>query len=319
MKLHQIRYFLALSRSLNFTRAADDCHVTQPALTKAIQKLESELGGPLIHRERQLTQLTDLGKLILPLVERMATAEETLVFHATEFRSKEIAPLKIALAPCISANLVAALLAEIAMVVPGLRAELSEASPESIPELLMKGEVSAAIAGDVDGIPDRINHWCLFEERFIVLAAEDSPFAVTGEVSIEMLATATWLERIGCPVWRTFLSKNFPESHEPTVAHSSGNESHLQHMVAAGMGIMLTAEHAPRLPSLVPCRIENDPLKRDIMLLVVAGRRYSPALEALVKATRLRDWQVDFTPHRKRDPTIEHSSVPSDNSRKTAS
>jgi DNA-binding transcriptional LysR family regulator len=308
MKLHQIRYFLALSRSLNFTRAADDCNVTQPALTKAIQKLESELGGPLIHRERQLTQLTDLGKLILPLVERMAAAEETLVFHATEFRSKEIAPLKIALAPCISANLVAALLAEIAMVVPGLRAELSEASPESIPELLMKGEVSAAIAGDVDGIPDRINHWCLFEERFIVLAAEDSPFAVTGEVSIEMLATATWLERIGCPVWRTFLSKNFPESHEPTVAHSSGNESHLQHMVAAGMGIMLTAEHAPRLPSLVPCRIENDPLKRDIMLLVVAGRRYSPALEALVKATRLRDWQVDFTPHRKRDPTIEHSS-----------
>jgi DNA-binding transcriptional LysR family regulator len=290
MKLHQIRYFLALSKSLNFTRAANDCNVTQPALTKAIQKLESELGGPLIHRERQLTQLTDLGKLILPLVERMAAAEETLIFHATEFRSKEIAPLKIALAPCISANLVAALLAEIAIVVPGLRAELSEASPESIPELLMKGEVSAAIAGDMEGMPDRISHWNLFEERFIVLAAEDSPFAFTEKVSIEMLATATWLERIGCPMWRAFLSKNFPESYEPTVAHSSRHESHLQHMVAAG------------LPSLVPCRIENDPLKRDIVLLVVAGRRYSPALEALVKSTRLRDWQLDSTPFRSATP-----------------
>ena len=63
MELHQIRYFVAVSRLLNFTRAAEQCNVTQPALTKAIQKLELELGGELIHRERQLTQLTDLGKL----------------------------------------------------------------------------------------------------------------------------------------------------------------------------------------------------------------------------------------------------------------
>ena len=60
MELQQIRYFLALARLLNFTRAAEQCNVTQPALTRAIQKLELELGGILIHREHQLTQLSDL-------------------------------------------------------------------------------------------------------------------------------------------------------------------------------------------------------------------------------------------------------------------
>ena len=40
MELHQVRYFVALARSMNFTRAAEHCNVTQPALTKAIQKLE---------------------------------------------------------------------------------------------------------------------------------------------------------------------------------------------------------------------------------------------------------------------------------------
>jgi DNA-binding transcriptional LysR family regulator len=55
MEFYQIRYFLALARSLNFTRAAEHCNVTQPALTKAIQKLELELGGVLVHRERHLT------------------------------------------------------------------------------------------------------------------------------------------------------------------------------------------------------------------------------------------------------------------------
>ena len=59
MELHQVRYFVALARSMNFTRAAEQCNVTQPALTKTIQKLEYELGGPLVFRERQLTQLTD--------------------------------------------------------------------------------------------------------------------------------------------------------------------------------------------------------------------------------------------------------------------
>jgi DNA-binding transcriptional LysR family regulator len=62
MELHQVRYFLAVASTLNFTRAAEQCNVTQPALTKGVQKLEQELGGQLIYRERQLTQLTDLGK-----------------------------------------------------------------------------------------------------------------------------------------------------------------------------------------------------------------------------------------------------------------
>ena len=52
--MHQIRYFLAVSEYLNFRRAAEQCHVSGPALTRAIQKLEEELGGKLFRRERNL-------------------------------------------------------------------------------------------------------------------------------------------------------------------------------------------------------------------------------------------------------------------------
>jgi DNA-binding transcriptional LysR family regulator len=52
MEMHQVRYFLALCEELNFTRAAERCHVTQPSLTRAIKQLEEELGGTLFHRER---------------------------------------------------------------------------------------------------------------------------------------------------------------------------------------------------------------------------------------------------------------------------
>jgi DNA-binding transcriptional LysR family regulator len=68
VELFQIRYFLALSETLNFTQAADKCHVSQPSLTRAIKSLEIELGGELLRRERALSHLTDLGESVLPEV-----------------------------------------------------------------------------------------------------------------------------------------------------------------------------------------------------------------------------------------------------------
>jgi DNA-binding transcriptional LysR family regulator len=145
---------------LNFTRAAEQCNVTQPALTKAVQKLELELGGVLIHRERQLTQLTDLGKLVLPMLERAYAAAESVRTSAVEFQRKEIAPLKIAIASCVSAAIIESPLVEIARFIPGLQVELIEAETQDMVEMLLNGDVNAAIAGDdeLGELPVRIDH-----------------------------------------------------------------------------------------------------------------------------------------------------------------
>ena len=80
MEIHEVRYFLAVCDTLNFTKAAEQCNVTQPALTRAIQKLEGELGGLLFSRERGNTHLTELGRLMQPHLEevmaRTAAAKE---------------------------------------------------------------------------------------------------------------------------------------------------------------------------------------------------------------------------------------------------
>src|SRR4051794_7315349 len=58
MDMHHIRYFLAVCEALSFTRAAEKCNVTQPALSRAIQQPKQEVGGLLFRRERNLTHLT---------------------------------------------------------------------------------------------------------------------------------------------------------------------------------------------------------------------------------------------------------------------
>src|ERR1700733_8413233 len=209
MELHQVRYFLALGQTLNFTRAAEQCNVTQPALTKAVQRLEYEFGGPLIHRERRLTQLTDLGKLVLPMLERMMDAANAARSQAIEFRSRAIAPLHIGLAPSISASLMVEPLAELSRNIRGLRIELAEDATEKLVTRLLEGEIHAAITGPVENMPDRIDCWKLFEERYVAIAAPDHPFAQRQVVPLNELREAIWLGRKSCEVRQLFMDLCF--------------------------------------------------------------------------------------------------------------
>jgi DNA-binding transcriptional LysR family regulator len=96
MELRHIRYFMALSEELHFTRAAGRCGVSQPSLSIAIRKLETELGGLLVRREPRL-QLSDLGRAVRPLwgealrnVERsleLAGSNSPAAIRATASRS----------------------------------------------------------------------------------------------------------------------------------------------------------------------------------------------------------------------------------------
>src|SRR5262245_7101611 len=65
MEMHQLRYFVAVAQTGNFSRAAARCHVSQPSLSQQILKLEHRLGQPLLHRLGRRAVLTDAGRLLL--------------------------------------------------------------------------------------------------------------------------------------------------------------------------------------------------------------------------------------------------------------
>ena len=290
LQFYQVRYFLALARTLNFTRAAEQCNVTQPALTKAVQKLEQELGGALIHRERHLTQLTELGKMILPTLEKILAAAEAVRLQARGYQKKTIAPLKIGLVPSVSAALITELLLELARIIPDLRVDLREADADGLVAMLLDGEINAALVGDAVELPERIDRWPLFEERYVLVLSRKHPMARQTVIPPQDLHEAVFLERVGCDVVGRFRQACFADHPGPKVVHRSTQESHLQQMASAGFGAIVAPEHAPRLPSLAAIPIEGDPVRRQVQLLAVAGRQYSPALDAFIKVARVRDW-----------------------------
>src|ERR1044072_3595604 len=71
MELHQLRYFVAVAESENFTRAAERSHVSQPSLSQQISKLESEIGHKLFHRLGRKAVLTEAGTAFLDRARRI--------------------------------------------------------------------------------------------------------------------------------------------------------------------------------------------------------------------------------------------------------
>ena len=96
MEMHQVRYFLAVARTLNFTRAAEECNVAQPSLTRAIRQLEDELGGDLFRRERPHAQLTELGQRMQPLLQQCYDSALGARSLASSIKSGDVGSLRMA-------------------------------------------------------------------------------------------------------------------------------------------------------------------------------------------------------------------------------
>ena len=95
MELQQIRYFLAIQEHGGFSRAAQACDASQPALTAAIKKLEAEIGAPVFHREGRRLVLTELGRLVKPHLEQVLAGTQTAREIARNFTLLSQAPLRV--------------------------------------------------------------------------------------------------------------------------------------------------------------------------------------------------------------------------------
>jgi len=133
MEMHEIKYFLGACRTLNLHRAAELSHVSQPALTRAIQKLEAELGGHLFHRERSQIRLTDFGRLMRSHLEQVLQQTDTAKVAAKSFLKLEAAPLTLAVMCTIGPLRFVGFLNDFREQHPGIEVSVVETSPDAFP------------------------------------------------------------------------------------------------------------------------------------------------------------------------------------------
>jgi DNA-binding transcriptional LysR family regulator len=294
MELHQVRYFLSLAQTLNFTRAAEACNVTQPALTRAIQRLEDELGGPLLYRERNLTQLTDLGRSVLPLLEQTYAAALAAKEQAAAFKRRDSAPLRLGLGASIAAAVLAPVLGEMHQRIKGLALTLKQAGTDALIDQLLDGQLDVAVLVEPDRMPDRLNRWPMFAERYVVICARGHRLANHEAVPASALEDEILLGRdgAGCDFGRTLERLAGAAGFKPRLQHTGMTEDHVQTLVAASLGVALSAERQPIATGVIAKPLADAGASRQVLLVSAAGRSHGPAVTAFVKLVRARDWSL---------------------------
>ncbi|HEX2116319.1 MAG TPA: LysR family transcriptional regulator [Alphaproteobacteria bacterium] len=290
MEMHQIRYFLSVCDTLNFTRAAELCNVSQPALTRAIQKLEEELGGLLFRRERNLTHLTDLGRLMRPHLEQVFHQTETARTTAKSFLKLENAPLNLGVMCTVGPQRFVSFLSEFQSRNPGIEISITEGTPQRLTQLLEEGTLDVAVVAQPEPFGERFDVMRLYKERFVIAVAPGHRFERQNAVRLTDVEGESYLSRVNCE-FRDHIRKLREERGiDVRVVFRSERDDWIQTMTAAGMGFCVMPEFLPAAPALVIRPITEPDIVRDVSLVKVAGRRFSPAVANFVRDIRAYKW-----------------------------
>jgi LysR family hydrogen peroxide-inducible transcriptional activator len=291
MEMHQVRYFLALSDELNFTRAAERCHVAQPSLTRAIKALEDEMGGALFHRERANTHLTELGRTLKPYLEQVLSRAEQAKREAQEFVRLQKTPLRLGLMCTIAPTYLLDLVSEVRMRHPGIELQIIDAAAPALQERLIAGALDIAIyalpALEQD---ERLHHLALYREQFQIVLKPGHRLAAQQSVRVKDLDGEHYLWRINCEMGKA-ADAIFDEQGVtgPTV-YQSERDDWILAMAAAGLGYAFMPALSVDHPGVVARPLIEPEIWREITLVTVRGRPHSPGVGALIQEAMRLPW-----------------------------
>jgi DNA-binding transcriptional LysR family regulator len=290
MEMHQVRYFLAVARTLNFTRAAEECNVAQPSLTRAIRQLEGELGGDLFRRERPQAQLTELGQRMLPLLKQCYESAISARSLATAIKKGEVGSLRLALSRTIDPSLVTPHVLELGKLFDGLELKLLRGTASEVLEYLKQGEVELGIAAKISDEWERLDNWPLFTEDFQLIVNSMHALAANSRVGLDDLRRERLMVRTYCETTDELLDLLRGREFDVTRFHEVNADSDLISLLEAGFGVALVPRSTRNPVTLVRIVVDGIELTRTVNLYGVAGRQRTPVASAMMKMLRAYDW-----------------------------
>jgi len=189
LSTRQLRAFLALADQRNFTRAAETCHLSQPAFSALIRALEDDLGTRLFDRDTRSVQLTPEGRLFegsaRRLVEDMGGAIRDLADHVERRKGR----VRVAALPSLAAGWLPGVFAEFMQKWPGITIDLNDALSDACLALVRGGQADFALAASgAGGSEGDLRSQKLCTDRFHLVCRADHPLARESRLTLKKIA-----------------------------------------------------------------------------------------------------------------------------------
>jgi LysR family hydrogen peroxide-inducible transcriptional activator len=181
--LRQLRYLVSLAHHRHFGRAADDCAVTQPALSMQVRELEREIGAELVERRSGDIALSEIGVEVARRAEHILAATRDLVDFARH-RDVLSGKLRLGIIPTLAPYVLPRALPELQKLHPLLRLEVRETQTKTLLEELVAGELDTVMLALPTDAPD-LETLPLFQDRFMLAMPASDPLPALRRVAVE--------------------------------------------------------------------------------------------------------------------------------------
>ena len=284
--LRQLKIFEAVARHLSFSRAAEELHLTQPAVSMQVQSLEDQAGLPLTEQAGKKVRLTAAGEEVARQARRIAEQLREAGEALAALKGVEAGRLKIGVVSTAK-YFAPSLLAEFRRRHPGVEVQLMVHNRGTIVRLLAENEIDLAIMGTPPGEFETVARE-FADHPLVFIASPDHRLAQKRRIDPRQLAEETLLIREPGSGTRSALERFLVEHGVAagSVMELGSNET-IKQAVMAGLGISFISEHTIGLERsvgrLVRLNVNGTPVNRQWRLVHRTDKRLMPAATAFVE------------------------------------
>ena len=295
MEMHQLRYVVALARTGNFSRAAEQCHVAQPSLSQQIQKLEDELGERLFDRMKRETKLTPHGELFLSRAVKILQEADAATREAGDAKNLLRGTLAVGVLPTIAPYILPRLLVAFTTKFPGIETVIHEDTTAQLVKQVLSYEIDLALVSRP--IEDeRLDVHDLFSEELKLAIPPHHPLTRQRLVKLSALNQEQLIVmKTGHCLGDQVLKFCGSGKRRPRISFRSSQLETIQALVRAGVGLSLIPEMAVREDSKEAPAYRSLAAPRPERKIVAVWPRPRPPSRAanefiqLIPSTRLKE------------------------------
>jgi DNA-binding transcriptional LysR family regulator len=283
VSLRQLRVFETVARLSSFTRAAEELHLTQPAVSMQVRQLEDEVGLPLFEKLGRQISLTEAGRELFHYSRSIDRSLQEMEEVVESLKGVNRGRLSVAVASTVN-YFAPRLLAAFHQRYPGIGLRLDVTNRERVVHQLQANTVDMVLMGQP---PDGVNveSEAFMDNPLVVVAPPEHPLAAEERVTLMRLAEEVFVMREPGSGTRQAMERFFAEQGIG-IRHGmqmTRNEA-IKQAVRAGLGLSVVSLHTVELEletnRLVILNVEGFPLERQWHLVYRSGRRLSPAARA---------------------------------------
>ena len=288
MELTQLKYYVTIAETLSFTRAAQILHVSQPAVSYQIRRLESELGTRLFDRGGRKIALTPDGEIFLPLAQSVLLKADEALRALREHLGVETGEVRMGCNPSVATYRGPSLIASFRQHLPRVRVQLIEGGDLELEQGVLEGTIDFAVV-TAPGSPHTLDVTPLAAEDLLLVVSPSHGYAdrstvALAELNYEEFIFATNSYNITAQIIDACRRVGF----EPRVAYQTGSLELLKGFVRQGLGVSMLPRMAVEGMSgdgLAVIEIEGG-LTRELNLIRGRDRAATAATRALMAHVR---------------------------------